>query len=323
MSHLIDMSNYRANMAYVGAVPWHGLGEQLTPDAPIEIWCKEAGMQYTIERSRVAFRHTDGANGVGVFDDKHALYRSDTKAGLAIVSNRYKIVQPAAVLEFFRDLVGSTGEYDLETAGVLNDGVKYWALAKYKSELAFGSDKIRPYLLLATACDGSMATTAQHTSVRVVCNNTLQMSLSRDGDGVIKVRHSTEFNGDAVKSQLGVSEAISNYTSDVEMLINKTIDRTQSVELLVELIGKRDGSGELTNEKNTKRVVNEIMISLARAPGASLETALGTGWGLMNAVTHYVDFNARARSQNNRFNSGQFGAGAKLKREAFALIEAA
>ena len=65
------------------------------------------------------------------------------------------------------------------------------------------------------------------------------------------------------------------------------------------------------------------MVSLASAPGAHLDTAQGTGWGVMNAVTHYVDFKARARSQNNRFNSGQFGAGAKLKREAFALINAA
>jgi phage/plasmid-like protein (TIGR03299 family) len=232
-------------------------------------------------------------------------------------------VQPADVLEFFRDLVGSTGEYDLETAGCLNDGSKYWALAKYRTPLQFGTDTVSPYLLLATACDGSMATTAQHTSVRVVCNNTLQMSLSRDGDGVIKVRHSTEFNGENVRAELGVSDSIEAYTADVEMLINKTISRSDSVELLVELIGKRDAENNLTNEKNVKRVVNEIMISLARAPGASLETAHGTGWGLQNAVTHYVDFKARARSQNNRFNSGQFGAGAKMKREAFALIEAA
>jgi phage/plasmid-like protein (TIGR03299 family) len=323
MSHLIDMSNYRANMAYVGAVPWHGLGEQLTQGAPIATWLIEAGMDYEIMRSRVAFRFGKESGEVGTMDDRNVLWRSDTKAPLAVVSNRYKIVQPADVLEFFRDLVGSTGEYDLETAGCLNDGSKYWALAKYRKALEFGTDTVMPYLLLATACDGSMATTAQHTSVRVVCNNTLQMSLSRDGDGVIKVRHSTEFNGDNVRAQLGVTESIEAYETDVEMLINKTISKSESVELLVELIGTRDSENNLTNEKNVKRVVNEIMISLARAPGATLETAHGTGWGLQNAVTHYVDFKARARSQNNRFNSGQFGAGAKLKREAFALIEAA
>ena len=326
MSHLIDMSNYRANMAYVGAVPWHGLGSELTEGAPIEVWCNEAGMAYTIERSRVAFRHTEGANGVGVMDDRNVLWRSDTKEPLAVVSNRYQIVQPGDVLEFFRDLlVCAGGDYQLETAGVLNEGRTYWALAKYCGDpLAFGNDVVKPYLMLTTSCDGTMATTAKHTSVRVVCNNTLQMSLHHDkSGGVIKVPHSTTFNADAVKSELGVIETLDTFRNDVAALINKSLRKAESVELLVDVIAKRDSDNEITNEKHVKRVVEDIMVSLARAPGAQLETAHGTGWGLMNAVTHYVDFKARARSDNNRFNSGQFGAGAKLKQEVFDAIIAA
>ncbi len=325
MSHLIDMSNYRANMAYVGETPWHGLGEQLTPGAPIEIWTREAGMDYTIERSRVVFRHSEGSDGVGIMDDRNVLWRSDTKAPLAVVSNRYEIVQPGDVLEFFRDILRNAGgDYEIETAGVLNDGRTYWALAKYHGEpLNFGGDIVKPYLMLTTSCDGTMATTAKHTSVRVVCNNTLQASLHAEQTGVVKVPHSTKFNADAVKAQLDVDATIATFRDDIGALINKTLSKADSVETLVEVIAKRDSANEITNEKHVKRVVNEIMVSLARAPGAQLETAHGTGWGLMNAVTHYVDFKARAGSDNNRFNSGQFGAGAKLKQEVFDAIIAA
>lgn len=326
MAHIIDMSNARENMAYVGAVPWHGLGSKLTEGAPLEVWCKEAGMGHTIERSRVAFRWGENSGEVGVSDSHNVLWRSDTKEPLAVVSPRYQIVQPGEVLEFFRDLVGAAGDYELETAGLLNGGAKYWALARYAEPLQFGRDVVKPYLLLATACDGSMATTAQHTSVRVVCNNTLQMSLhaERGSAGIVKVRHSTKFDADRVKLDLGVADTIDTYRSDVESLINQTLTRRDSVELLVDVIAKRDSAGEITNDKHVKRVVDEIMISLARAPGANLETAHGTGWGLMNAVTHYVDFKARARSDNNRFNSGQFGAGAKLKQDVYnAIAEAA
>jgi hypothetical protein len=35
-----------------------------------------------------------------------------------------------------------------------------------------GGDRVKAYLLLATSCDGTLCTTAQFTSVRVVCNNT-------------------------------------------------------------------------------------------------------------------------------------------------------
>jgi hypothetical protein len=56
-----------------------------------------------------------------------------------------------------------------------------------------GKDVSNGYILLATACDGTLATTAQFTSIRVVCNNTLAIAL-RNGStsaGVVKVPHST------------------------------------------------------------------------------------------------------------------------------------
>lgn len=99
MAHLIDISNNRNNMAFVGEVPWHGLGQTLTPGAEIEIWAREAGMSHSIERSRVVFRHGAEKSDIGIMDDRHVLWRSDTKAPLTVVSNRYQIVQPMEILE--------------------------------------------------------------------------------------------------------------------------------------------------------------------------------------------------------------------------------
>lgn len=60
------------------------------------------------------------------------------------------------------------------------------------------------YLLLATARDGTLATTAQFTSVRVVCNNTLAIALG-NGTDAIKVGHRSQFDAQAVKRQLGIA----------------------------------------------------------------------------------------------------------------------
>ena len=65
-------------------------------------------------------------------------------------------------------------------------------------------DTVKPYLLLGTSYDGTMATVAKFTTVRVVCNNTLTIAL--DGTSrAIKVPHSTRFDGDLVKKQLGIA----------------------------------------------------------------------------------------------------------------------
>ena len=42
-------------MAYVGSTPWHGLGNQLTENQPIDVWAKEAGMDWTIRKAPVRF----------------------------------------------------------------------------------------------------------------------------------------------------------------------------------------------------------------------------------------------------------------------------
>jgi len=49
MAHLIEQ------MAYVGDTPWHGLGNQLTQNQPIEIWAQQAGMDWRIESSDVSY----------------------------------------------------------------------------------------------------------------------------------------------------------------------------------------------------------------------------------------------------------------------------
>lgn len=321
MAHLIDLSNHRANMAFVGKTPWHGLGQELTPGQPIEVWAEQAGMSHTIKSADVMY--INDIDDLLAMPSRKVLYRSDNLKPLAVVSDSYQVVQPLEVLEFFRDLVAATGDYELETAGCLNEGKKYWALARYKESLNFGNDEVKPYLQIASSCDGTLATVAMHTSIRTVCNNTLNMGLNLDGNSSIRISHSTKFNADIVKSRLNVGNTIQQYKNDVEVLINSALSKEQAVEVFVDLVAKRDEKNNITNEKGVKKIVSEIMLSLNNAPGSNLETAIDTKWGALNALTHYVDFKAGARSANNRFNSGQYGAGAALKEKAFNALLAA
>jgi hypothetical protein len=56
MAALIDLSNNRPNIAYVGQKPWHGLGKQLDPTTPLETWRIEAGLDFQYLGAPVRFQ---------------------------------------------------------------------------------------------------------------------------------------------------------------------------------------------------------------------------------------------------------------------------
>ena len=172
----------------------------MTRRQPLDVWLPQAGLDWQIKETPVRF--VDGGKGplgqIHSFDDHKVLYRSDTQAPLSVVSKRYQVVQPREILEFYRDLTEVSG-FELETAGSLKGGRKVWALARTgQSGVLKGRDRTNAYVLLATACDGTMATTAQFTSVRVVCNNTLAVALNGQAQSV-KVSHRCVFDAEAVK----------------------------------------------------------------------------------------------------------------------------
>ena len=211
MAHAITQrANGFNEMAYVGNKPWHGLGQELREGATIEEWVVAAGMDWKVQRSKV--RYATGA-GQGAADfaewpDFHVLMRSDTKAPLGLVSDGFKVVQPHATLEFFRDLVEVAG-FKLETAGTLHGGRKFWALASIGAEdRIVGRDLVKGKLMLATACDGTMNTIAKNVAERVVCANTLAIALGERGAPEVRVSHRSTFDAAAVKAQLGVAVGV-------------------------------------------------------------------------------------------------------------------
>ena len=305
------------SMAYVGDRPWHGLGNKLAAGQSIEQWRKDAGMDWEIKESAVSFVcGKDGIGSLHEYPEQKVLFRSDTKRPLAVVSKRFQVVQPEEILEFYRGLTEDAG-FELETAGVLREGRKFWALARTgQSTTLKGKDQVNGYLLLATACDGSLATTAQFTSVRVVCNNTLQIALGQ-GKGAIKVPHRSQFDPDAVKCQLGITvSAWDGFVARMKALCDRPVD-PDSVEGLLRRVLTYQGPDSKVD------VVNEQALGSVRAlyegggRGALLASSRGTAWGLLNSVTEYVDHHRRARSDDHRRDAAWFGQGAQIKQRAW------
>jgi phage/plasmid-like protein (TIGR03299 family) len=310
--HLIE------TMAYANETPWHGLGNKLSAKSAISVWAKQAGMEWTIQESPVYYQVSE-SSGHTTFNEQKVLYRSDTGSALSVVSQRFQVVQPRDVLEFYRDLTKAHG-FMLETAGVLKGGRKVWALAKTNMSANIkGNDTLNGYLLLATGCDGTLATTAQFTSIRVVCNNTLAIAL-KDGTAAVKVPHSTTFDPKAVKQQLGLSSASwTDFIYQMKKLSERKVKSNEAEAFVSSLL--TDPAAKFTNERAVKKIL-ELYGGHGR--GADLASSKGTAFGLLNAVTEFVDHERRARSTDYRLDSAWFGTGANLKNgaltQAIALI---
>ena len=294
MAHLIE------TMAYAGQTPWHGLGEHLPEQQPLEVWAEAAGMNWQIQESPVHYAIDNPLNVsmFGTFDEQKVLYRSDTNTALSVVSNRYQVVQPMEVLEFYRDLTEQAG-FELETAGVLKGGRKFWALAKTGHSTALkGNDVVNGYLLLATSCDGSLATVAMPTTVRVVCNNTLSIAVN-NSENAVKVSHRSVFDADAVKKRLGV--AVSHWDQfmyEMKVLSERKVSTKEANAYFETLLtqttpqsSESTPSGLRLLKPSTKPIIpNERAYKKLQAMyggqgrGAELTAAKNTAWGLLCGV---------------------------------------
>ena len=334
------MAHQVETMAYVGQTPWHGLGNQLTQNQPIAVWAQQAGMDWRIESSDVSYmaKNDRGQSIIMPYEEQRVLYRSDTHAPLSVVSQRYQEVQPIEILEFYRDLTEQSG-FELETAGVLKGGKKFWALAKTGQTSALkGKDVSNGYILLATACDGTLATTAQFTSIRVVCNNTLAIALKGQSSsaGVVKVPHSTKFDAQKIKQQLGISvRAWEDHMYEMKQLSqrkvtqqeaaayfdavfnNTNLSQAEQDEGIIQFYRNVANQVESTKTEPNGRAMSKVMTMFnGHGRGAELSSAKDTAYGLLYSITEFADHERRAMSQDHRLDSTWFGTGAGLKQRA-------
>lgn len=317
MAHMIDTTTGTAAIAYAGAKPWHGLGQELTPGASIEEWTRQAGMAYTVLEAPVLYR-TDAATEPETFKGRKVLHRSDTGGALAVVSDGYRVVQPADVMAFFGKLV-EIGGFELETAGVMSHGRRVWALAKVNQGAdVVDGDIVRPYVLLGTSYDGTMATVAKFTSIRVVCNNTITAALNSDNAGTVRVLHSERFDPDRVRLELGiVGDHWERFLVQSRKLAGVPMAPAEADEFIKALLTPYHTSKLQIEETRGYRRILELFSG--KAIGSEIPGVAGTRWAMLNAVTEMVD-HERGRGVNTRMESAWFGTGAALKNKALELL---
>ena len=311
MAHNVEMIDGQAQMAYAGEVPWHGLGTAVSNDlTPQQIQAK-AGLDWTVDKEVMVT-----GSGATV-EGKRALVRSSDKKVLDVVGNNWNPVQNDEAFNFFSEYV-LAGDMEMHTAGSLKGGQMVWALAKVKDSFTIlGEDQVDSYLLFSNPHMYGKSIDIRFTPIRVVCNNTLSLSLGQQVAKSVSLNHRTAFNPDSVKETLGIAhEKFAEYKEAAEFLSSKRFDMDALINYYNEVFPRTYKGKKEVNVKTIEDLTTNAQKAyevLETQPGA--EFGRGTWWQALNSVTYLTD-HEMGREADTRLTSAWFGANQTRKVKA-------
>jgi phage/plasmid-like protein (TIGR03299 family) len=303
------MSAEVETMAYSGEVPWHGLGVRVESNLTPEEMMDAAGVNWEV--SKVPAYAT--VNSKKIFVNHSALVRNTDSKILDVVGEDWNITQNSEAFDFFLDFI-EKGHMEMHTAGSLREGRIVWALAKVKdsSFSLFGGDQVDAYMLFTNPHMYGKSIDIRFTPIRVVCNNTLSLSLSGKDDNFVKVSHASKFDAEKVKDIMGIARTKLNTYEDIaNFLGSKRYTKINVAKYFGEIfpvISKKE------NAKKYSKSASLALTVLDTQPGS--EYASGSWWSAVNAVTYCTD-HLIGRNVDNRMTSAWFGINKGLKVKAF------
>lgn len=299
MSHEVEMVNGVAQMAYVGETPWHGLGTAVSNDlSPLQIM-EKAGLNWTVTPEDMTT-----SSGILV-KGKKALVRSSDNKVLDVIGENWNPVQNEEAFDFFSEYC-LAGDMDMHTAGSLKGGKMVWALAKVKESFdILGGDQVDSYLLFSNPHQYGKGIDVRFTPIRVVCNNTLTLSLGQQVANSVSMNHRSAFNPDAVKQALGIAhEKFAKYKETAEFLASKRFTMDSLIQYYNDIFPRNYTGKQVKTYSDLTTNAKKAFDVLETQPGALFGE--GSWWQALNSVTYMTD-HQMGREADSRLASAWFG----------------
>lgn len=313
MAHELEFVDGQASMAYAYRgkqdTPWHGLGVKVPADLTPEQMLKAANLDWNVYTQPV-FTEIDGKR---VRLGRQALIRDRDNRVMDVISDDWNPMQNSDAFEFFNDFIAA-GDMEMDTAGSLKDGRIVWALAKIKESFSLfgGKDEVNGFLHFTNPHAYGQSIDVRFTPIRVVCNNTLTLSLNMKSKSFVKINHRRQFDAEQVKIALGIAtEKLDTYKEMAQFLSTKRYTNESLAEYFARIFPVATSKKE--SRKDISKGHRTALAAMNTQPGAELGE--GTWWQAFNSTTYYLDHLA-GRSQDTRLTSSWYGSGQKLKIKA-------
>lgn len=305
---------------------WHQLGTVTGKYQTTAELLADPGFQYLVFKSQLH-------DGLGRPIDAWGTFRwdfADRLAGdksaaqfLGVVGKDYHVMQHDEGFKTVDSLMQTTGSAHYETAGVLGNGERVWALADLGLVAKVGDDVQNGFLLFSTGHDGSLAHSYRICMTRVVCQNTLSMALGEKTRASLTIKHTKNAMnrlGDARKTLESLSGDVKRVEDKLNLLAQKRMTREGMTSILDRLFPKKtneDGVGQDTTRRTN--ILGDILATYELNDGNAFPEQRGTAYNLLNAITDWTD-HQRSSKGDNRAESAIFGSGDALKTRAMDII---
>jgi len=302
---------------YFGEKPWHGIGTELNHPATSREAIIAAKLNYSVIKTPV-YTELTGRQEV---PNAYATVNMSNNAVLGVVSDKYRIIQNEDAFDFFDSIVGG-GKAIYHTAGALGQGERIWILAKLPGDIRVtNEDNVEKYLLLTNSHDGKNALRMYFTPVRVVCQNTLIMSLGQRSEEGIVIRHvgSVQDKVEEAARLLGISNDFYNTLGEkFNRFLNIKMDKNGLRHYYVKVVYNTDAEAVKTPVMENR--ISRMTELFETGKGNDRPEVRGTLWSALNSVTEYVDhYRSHKDTNDDKLKNVWFGQGAKIKNRAFEV----
>jgi len=325
MPHEIDSTTGRPAVFVTGEPAWHKLGKVIQSAATSAEAIQLAGLNWNVEQWRLSATDPSSWRTSSVIDHV-ANVRTDTRAVLGVVGKGYTVFQNRDAFDFMDSLVGDKLAM-FETAGALKGGRKIWMLARLPREYRAGpEDLIKPYILLVNSFDGSTALRMVPTTIRVVCQNTLNLALREAGSEGIAIRHrpSLEDRVREAREKLGIIAArFDAFDAELHAMLDEELSGRQVARYFEKILPAPTADMSEREKANRAATLDSFRGNFENATN-TLPGVRGTAWAAYNAVSEWADHQRKVRGANDhartesRLDSNWFGSSHRIKQQAYS-----
>ncbi|MDE6284256.1 MAG: DUF945 domain-containing protein [Bacilli bacterium] len=329
---------------------WNNTEGKILPIADV---IKEAKCNYEVDKQTLvritpamldAIRNgypVEGLTQNDIITTHCATRRTDNDVTLGVVGNDYGVVQNEKAFEFIDYLQKYYGQESvIETAGALGDGERIYVTCRLKKEAYLDDSKKDPlnnYFIFTTSHDGGGSVKAYSSTIRVVCQNTLNQSLLKKADS-LSYRHSKNVN-ERLNYEVLVPKFIENSESlrqnfmiQMNKLRSEEVDANYVKDFAAQIFLKDTDYKEYlkadrkiddvdTISTRTRNQIEKLENSIDF--GIGQEMYRGTKLWVLNGLTTMIHNDTEYKSEEDEFLSIMEGTSAKRLEKAYKILEIA